>query len=390
MSGIFHLPLLSNSVPEQGNGDYRVRFYDYDGTLLKEEWVEDSLDATAPQTPTHENLTFYGWNKTFSNVTKNLDVGAIYDSANGDTYLYITLNTLTGLSPILYFYKGVLGSGTTIYWGDGTSNTYTGAGTISAPKTYAQAGNYVIRISTTLNIALGSGTSSNRMFGGNYNSSITKVIIGNLVVLQNYTFYLARSLKTISFGRYLTSIPQYCFQGCLDLTGITLPNGVTTLSMYCFSTNTSLHSVSLPESLTSLSTQSFYYCSTLRSIIIPSGVSSLSDYVFYQAGLTSFEVQGNITALSAYCLNKVYVESLDFPSTLTSIYDYALSSIYTIKELIFRSTTPPTITASTFDFFNLNKYQAKIYVPDASVNSYKAATNWLNYANYIYPLSSRP
>jgi hypothetical protein len=32
----------------------------------------------------------------------------------------------------------------------------------------------------------------------------------------------------------------------------------------------------------------------------------------------------------------------------------------------------------------------KIYVPDASVAAYKAATNWVSYANYIYPLSTRP
>jgi len=30
---------------------------------------------------------------------------------------------------------------------------------------------------------------------------------------------------------------------------------------------------------------------------------------------------------------------------------------------------------------------AKIYVPDAQVATYKTATNWVAYADYIYPLS---
>lgn len=52
----------------------------------------------------------------------------------------------------------------------------------------------------------------------------------------------------------------------------------------------------------------------------------------------------------------------------------------------FYALTPPTIASSTFD----NTNNAPIYVPDASLNDYKAATNWIDLVDRIFPLSERP
>ena len=53
-------------------------------------------------------------------------------------------------------------------------------------------------------------------------------------------------------------------------------------------------------------------------------------------------------------------------------------------------TTNPLSTSNAFNFQTIFKYHTKIYVPDASVNAYKTATNWNAHADYIYPLSTRP
>jgi hypothetical protein len=52
---------------------------------------------------------------------------------------------------------------------------------------------------------------------------------------------------------------------------------------------------------------------------------------------------------------------------------------------VFNRTTPPTL-ANKNAFNNINSI-CKIYVPDASVTAYKTATNWVTYADYIYPMS---
>ena len=58
---------------------FTVSFLDWDGTLLKEEEVEYGGSSTAPDDPEREGYTFTGWDKDFSNVTSDLQVGAEYD-----------------------------------------------------------------------------------------------------------------------------------------------------------------------------------------------------------------------------------------------------------------------------------------------------------------------
>lgn len=57
---------------------YIVTFKDYDGTVLKEETVEEGKSATAPSNPTRDGYEFTGWDKSFTNVTSNLTVTAQY------------------------------------------------------------------------------------------------------------------------------------------------------------------------------------------------------------------------------------------------------------------------------------------------------------------------
>ncbi|MBO6061291.1 MAG: InlB B-repeat-containing protein, partial [Clostridia bacterium] len=57
---------------------HTVNFYDWDGTLLSTQQVEDGAAAAAPADPSREGYTFMGWSVVFSNVTGDLDVYATY------------------------------------------------------------------------------------------------------------------------------------------------------------------------------------------------------------------------------------------------------------------------------------------------------------------------
>ena len=57
---------------------FTVTFLDWDGTVLKTEQVEQGKSATAPAVPTREGYTFKGWDKDFSNVQSDLTVTAQY------------------------------------------------------------------------------------------------------------------------------------------------------------------------------------------------------------------------------------------------------------------------------------------------------------------------
>lgn len=79
---------------------HTVKFYDYDGTLLKETSVKDGKAAAIPQTPSREGYEFVGWSKSVKNVKEDLEVTAEYEAIEYtityDDNLYITSKSSWG------------------------------------------------------------------------------------------------------------------------------------------------------------------------------------------------------------------------------------------------------------------------------------------------------
>lgn len=77
---------------------------------------------------------------------------------------------------------------------------------------------------------------------------------------------------------------------------------------------------------------------------------------------------------------------MDFPSTITTLGENSQSVIFNglanVLTLIIRATTPPTMYIG-----NMQSPQAKLYVPDAAVATYKSHPNTSAYAAIIFPLS---
>lgn len=77
------------------------------------------------------------------------------------------------------------------------------------------------------------------------------------------------------------------------------------------------------------------------------------------------------------------IQSYHIPSTVTSIGRQAFMLMSDLKYIVCNPITPPTLSSNSA----IGTTQCPIYVPDASVEAYKAATNWSTYADRIKPLS---
>ena len=81
-------------LPEKAE-TFTVTFQDFDGTVLKTETVKAGKPASAPAEPKREGYTFFGWDKDFSAITKDLVVKAEYIRNTETTF---TVGTMT-ISP---------------------------------------------------------------------------------------------------------------------------------------------------------------------------------------------------------------------------------------------------------------------------------------------------
>ena len=89
------------------------------------------------------------------------------------------------------------------------------------------------------------------------------------------------SVKKVVIQEGVTSIGDYAFFDCSNLTDITIPESVTSIEECAFQNCSSLTDITIPGSVTSIGECAFQGCSSLTSIEIPSSVTSIGDDAFY-------------------------------------------------------------------------------------------------------------
>lgn len=111
-------------------------------------------------------------------------------------------------------------------------------------------------------------------------------------IVETASNTLIYGCKCTTIPNSVTTIGEYAFWGCSDLTSITIPNTVTNIEGDAFYMCNGLLSISIPNSITNIKRFTFYGCNSLTSISIPNSVTSIEDGAFYGCtGLTSIVSQ---------------------------------------------------------------------------------------------------
>lgn len=118
----------------------------------------------------------------------------------------------------------------------------------------------------------------------------------------------------------VTSIGDYAFKGCTNLTSVTILDGATSIGNSAFYGCTSLTSVTIPNSVTSIGNSAFGGCTNLTNMTIPNSVIIIGDYAFKGCtDLTSVTIPNSVTRIGfdAFkdCHNlTIYCEAAQKPS----------------------------------------------------------------------------
>lgn len=152
----------------------------------------------------------------------------------------------------------------------------------------------------------------------------------------------------------VTSIENYAFGGCVDLSSITIPESVTSIGNFAFYHCEKLSSITIPESVTSIGESSFSGCTNLKDVNISGyGMTSIGNYAF--SGCSS-------------------LDKFEFGCAMESIGKEAFSDCANLTSIIIPAIIPPVCGEQALN--DIDKLNCVLRVPSGYAEAYQKAEQW--------------
>ena len=217
----------------------------------------------------------------------------------------------------------------------------------------------------------------------NCSGATTLSIGGGIRTISAKTFYGCSSLKRIDIPNNVININDNAFANCTSASALTIGSGCKTIGNYAFATNTSLKTVTMGDKVIRIGNSAFKGCGSLESIRLSETLDTVEDDCFQNTALKEITFPDSVYELGSGLFSMNY--SLKTIVIGTGVEKIGGNyGIYGCTSFTCKATTPPTLSGS-LSFGEDVDY--KIFVPSESLNDYKNASQWNNYADHIYPIT---
>ena len=214
------------------------------------------------------------------------------------------------------------------------------------------------------------------------------VFDGELKKVDSQAFSGRSNLKSIKLPDSVTAIGQFAFAYSYSLEEVDMGVGVQTIGKQAFDA-CALRTVTIPDSVTSIARDAFLACDNLSAFY---GKAASDDHCclilndvlcsFVSAGVSEYVIPDGVKTIAESAFNdRPQLRKITIPASVTRIEDSAFYRCYNLSEVHCKAATPPSLTGTLH--FEENASGRKIYVPAASVDAYKTATYWSEYADAI-------
>ena len=198
-------------------------------------------------------------------------------------------------------------------------------------------------------------------------NSIKKAVIKKgVTTIGNYAFSECSNLTNISIPNSVTSIGSYAFSECGNLSSILIPNSVTSIENSAFERCSNLTSATIPDSVTFIGFRAFYLCDKLANVKISNNVTSINSSVFEFCGsLTEIIIPSSVTSIEKCAFSGCSsLTNITIANSVTSIGDGAFSGCSSLTNI----TIPSSVTSIAQDAFNGCKNLININVAEDNLN----------------------
>lgn len=181
-----------------------------------------------------------------------------------------------------------------------------------------------------------------------------------LTTIANYAFRECGELTEIVIPNSVTSVGSYAFRACTKLAKATIGSGVTTIGNSAFYGCTALTDLQMGSAVETISQNAFIGCSNLTAVSIPASAKTIGTNAFGMctklAAITVDDSNTAYASVDGVLYNKALTQlvacpgakgSIAMPETLTSIADYAFSGCISLTEII----VPSKVTTIGADAF---------------------------------------
>ena len=212
----------------------------------------------------------------------------------------------------------------------------------------------------------------------------------NMKTINKYAFKGCSSMTLASrnFPK-VTTLAEGAFYDCKKIQNVTMPL-VTEIAKDAFRGCSTVADMKIAKA-TKIGEYAFYNCAKLATITYSDQIESIGQYGLSGCILTTLVLSDKMTELADRAFRSLKITSVTIPSTITSI-GRSFEKCDSLASVIMLSEVPPVLayTNSPADAFKkTDGSYPNIYVPDASVATYKAAEGWSNLADYILPMSEK-
>ena len=288
----------------------------------------------------------------------------VYFTCNGDTYAryYADQHGISGcdpapaVDPVYYDYdswESIISGGS-----DGADDSDAPKGRMDVTGSFGEDISYILSEDGTLTLT-GTGEMESFSLEGPWDDRVKKIVISEgITSIGNYAFSGCGQLTEVMIPDSVIAIGHSAFSRCNNLETITIPTGVILIGEYAFS-QTKLSSVYVPDSVRYIGRDAFYGCSELTSVSLSANITCILTSTFgFCSKLSSIDIPDGVVVLGGF-MDCTGLTTAAIPDSVKRISSYAFKNCKSLTD----TGLPETVTSIGSDAFYCCESLTSVRIP---------------------------